>query len=179
MPTITAPSSHVHASFLAAMEEFRAEGRGDEQDHSLVGEEIRRYGDTWDDPGVFAEYLTWLHGMTNPANLPQGWVPSRTLWWADGTEYLGRITLRAPLTEKARLRAGHIGYDVRPGARRRGHATAMLAAILPMAAETGLERVTIVCAEDNRGSIGTIEANGGVLDTVEHGHRRYLVPTRT
>ncbi|GLZ78602.1 hypothetical protein Afil01_34090 [Actinorhabdospora filicis] len=178
MSVLITPNASVHASFLTAMKEFQAEGRGTEHDNSLVGEEIQEYGETWHDPAVFTEYLAWLNGQADPANVPEGWVPCRSLWWTDGEEYLGRITLRTPLPEKIRRQVGHVGYDVRPSARRRGHATAMLAALLPVAAEAGLTEVTIICAEDNLGSIGTIEANGGLLEATLHGRLHYLVPTR-
>jgi predicted acetyltransferase len=59
-------------------------------------------------------------------------VPCTTLWWVDGPAHLGRIAIRHRLTPWLREVAGHIGYDVRPSARRRGHATAMLAAALPV-----------------------------------------------
>jgi predicted acetyltransferase len=49
-----------------------------------------------------------------------GWVPQTTLWWVDGTEYLGRVGIRHRLTPALRERGGHIGYDIRPTARRRG-----------------------------------------------------------
>lgn len=43
-------------------------------------------------------------------------------------EYLGRLAIRHRLTPRLRTLGGHIGYDIRPSARQRGHATAMLAA---------------------------------------------------
>ncbi|SCL36926.1 hypothetical protein GA0070624_5697 [Micromonospora rhizosphaerae] len=36
MPALIPPTERVRTSFLAAMAEFRAEGRGDRQDHSMV-----------------------------------------------------------------------------------------------------------------------------------------------
>src|SRR5437899_2275313 len=51
-------------------------------------------------------------------------VPSTTFWWLDGDEFLGRLAIRHRLTPFLLKAGGHIGYDVRPGARRRGHATA-------------------------------------------------------
>src|SRR4051794_35925869 len=60
-------------------------------------------------------------------------------------------------------RNGHIGYDVRPSARRKGHATAMLAAARPWVARLGLTGALITCDTDNLPSRRVIEANGGVL----------------
>jgi len=49
------------------------------------------------------------------------------LWWVDGSELLGRLSIRHELTDALRELGGHIGYVVRPSACRQGHANAMLA----------------------------------------------------
>jgi predicted acetyltransferase len=72
---------------------------------------------------------------------------------------------------------GHIGYDIRPSARRRGHATAMLAEALPVAAKLGIDRVLVTCDDDNVGSRKVIEANGGVFEDQRREKLRYWVPT--
>ncbi len=59
------------------------------------------------------------------------------LWWIDGRTYLGRISIWHELTADL-ADSGHIGYDIRPSARRRGHATAMLGAALPVAGGLGI-----------------------------------------
>ncbi|HSO04292.1 MAG TPA: GNAT family N-acetyltransferase, partial [Candidatus Limnocylindrales bacterium] len=58
---------------------------------------------------------------------------------------------------------GHIGYSVVPWKRRRGYATAALAAMLPIAAAEGLPIVDITTDVDNVASQRVILANGGVL----------------
>jgi predicted acetyltransferase len=99
------------------------------------------------------------------------------LWWVNDQEYLGRITIRHRLTDALREEGGHIGYDVRPSARHRGHATAMLAAALPVARGLGIGQALLICDPDNTASRKVIEANGGVLDD-KHGDRlRYWVRT--
>ncbi|MFY9634598.1 MAG: GNAT family N-acetyltransferase, partial [Cellulosimicrobium cellulans] len=74
---------------------------------------------------------------------------------------------------------GHIGYSVRPSARRRGHASAALAAALPMARDLGISRALLTCDEDNFGSRATIEKNGGVYEDTRNGKRRYWIDTAT
>jgi predicted acetyltransferase len=71
---------------------------------------------------------------------------------------------------------GHIGYDVRPSARRRGHATAMLAAALPVAGALGIDPVLTTCDEDNAGSRKVIEANHGALEDKRGVKLRFWVP---
>jgi len=72
---------------------------------------------------------------------------------------------------------GHIGYGVRPAARRCGHATRMLAEALPFAASLGIDPALVTCDTDNEGSCRVIEACGGKLEDERHGKLRYWVPT--
>lgn len=178
MPAFQPPDVNVHASFLAAMAEFQAEGRGSEADDSMVGFEIRTWSARWHDAAVFAEYTAQLRADALEATpRPANRVPSTTLWWADGDQYLGRLAIRHRLTPPLFEWGGHIGYDVRPTARRRGYATAMLAAALPISRDLGIDSVLVTCDLDNVGSRRTIEKNGGVFEDVRAGKRRYWVPT--
>lgn len=72
---------------------------------------------------------------------------------------------------------GHIGYDVRRSRRRQGHATRMLAAVLPEAARLGIDRALLTCDADNVASRRVIESNGGVLEDRRGEKLRYWVPT--
>jgi predicted acetyltransferase len=177
-PELILPDPRVHQSLLAAAKEFQAEGRGGPDDTSMLGREIYRWADRWDDPAEFAAYVRWLRADADEESpRPAEFVPGTTMWWADGREYLGRLTIRHRLTPFLLEVAGHIGYDIRPTARRRGHATAMLAAALPVAHGMGLDPVLITCNEDNIGSRKVIEANGGVLEDVRRSKLRFWVPT--
>jgi predicted acetyltransferase len=175
---LSLPIVEVRQSFLIAMKEFVAEGRGGPDDDSMVGHEIRDFGPTWDSPAGFAAYVAAIcaEGLEETPR-PEGRVPSITWWYVDGEQYLGRIALRVRLTEHLLEVGGHIGYDVRPTARRRGVATAMLAGALAHAATLGIEHALLTCDEDNIGSIKTIENAGGKLEDVRQGKRRYWVPT--
>jgi predicted acetyltransferase len=178
MPDLVPPTSRVRVSFIAAMDEFRAEGRGSRDDQSMVGAEIRDYGATWADPERFEQYARHVRDEALDATpRPAGYVPSTTLWWIDGDEYLGRVAIRHQLTPHLLDYGGHIGYDIRPSARRRGHATAMLARTLPVAAALGIDPVLITCDEDNIGSRKVIESNGGRFEDQRGIKLRYWVPT--
>jgi predicted acetyltransferase len=178
MPELIEPAVRVQASFLAAMAELQAEGRGLPADDSMIGQELRRYASRWSDPAVFAEYVGWLRDQAREDSpRPAGYVPSTTLWWVSGDEYLGRLAIRHRLTPQLRDYGGHIGYDVRPSARRRGHATAMLAAALPRARALGIDPALVTCDEDNIASRKVIEANGGILADKRGIKLRFWVPT--
>src|SRR5512142_869839 len=176
---LVAPTVAVHASFLAAMAEFRAEGRGRPDDDSMLGRQLRRYGGTWSAPDGFAGYVSALLADALPDTpRPAGFVESTDLWWISGSVFLGRVSVRHRLTDRLRDSGGHIGYDVVPSARRRGHATAMLAAALEFAAGLGITSALLTCVPTNEASRRVIERNGGVLDSATERILRYWVPTR-
>ncbi|MEU9960460.1 GNAT family N-acetyltransferase [Streptomyces sp. NPDC050982] len=72
---------------------------------------------------------------------------------------------------------GHIGYGVRPTARRQGYATAMLRDVLPHARDLGLDRVLVTCDTTNVGSRKVIEANGGEFEDERGGKLRFWIRT--
>jgi predicted acetyltransferase len=175
---LSTPIVDVRRSFVAAMDEFRAEGRGGPEDQTWLGGEIRDFSARWATDEGFAEYVRWLRGqVAEEAPRPDGFVPWTTLWWLDGTEYLGRLAIRHRLTPRLLEEGGHIGYDVRPSARRRGHATAMLRAALPVAAQLGIRSALLICDVDNVASRKVIEHNGGVLEDQRGRKLRFWVTT--
>jgi predicted acetyltransferase len=177
-PSLQPPSVAVHASFLAAMAEFCDEGRGVRDDRSMIGVDLRAWVPTWTSAAEFARYVAALRSEAEEDTpRPDGYVPSTTLWWTAGREYLGRLAIRHRLTPALQRLGGHIGYDVRPTARRRGHASAMLRAALPIAARLGIDQALVTCNVTNLGSRRVIENNAGVLLDEQQGTLRYLVPT--
>lgn len=139
------------------------------------------------DPAAFLASLTSHEGLIP---LPDGSLvpklPFILRWLWDGT-FCGSISLRwqeGSDTLPPHV-PGHIGYAVVPWKRRRGYATAALAAILPEARRIGLGQVELTCDPDNPASIRVIEANGGVRTEGFHGAHhgdapklRYVIPLR-
>jgi len=178
MPELVRPTTAVRISFLAAVAEFAAEGRGGPYDDTMIGRECREYGATWTTAEGFAAFVADLVADREEDHpRPDGWVPCTTLWWVDGDEYLARIAIRHRLTVFLREVGGHIGYDTRPSARRRGHATAMLQAALPIAHGLGIDPALITCDVDNVASRKVIEASGGTLEDRRGVKLRYWAPT--
>lgn len=177
------PDPRLHRSYLAAFDEFVAAGEAGHAkipswpaDDVFPGREFTR--PSLEDPAVFAELVAFLRDQALPDSpRPRGFVPCTERWMVDGGEYVGRISLRHELTELLLTWGGHIGYAVRPSARRRGHATRALAAMLPECARLGIDPVLVTCDVDNVGSRLTIERNGGVYEDIREGKLRYWLPT--
>jgi predicted acetyltransferase len=182
-PRLIAPSVDLHGSFLAALAEYHAEGMNRHLDAARLS-----------DAATFARYVaalrfeasdvvaalrafTEIGAMPYPDVDPEQYVPETVLWWAAGDDYLGRLAIRHRLTEALLRKGGNIGYDVRASARRRGHAGAMLAAALPVAAGLGIDRARIDCDVSNIASRRVIEKNGGLLEKEEGGSLYFWVPT--
>jgi predicted acetyltransferase len=121
-----------------------------------------------EDPDRFLALRDDREAAGGPIELPDGStvprLPGLSRWMWDG-EFAGAINLRwQPGTrELPPTCLGHIGYSVVPWKRRRGYATAALAAMLRIAADEGLSIVDITTDLDNIASQRVIEANGGVL----------------
>jgi predicted acetyltransferase len=181
---LVTPRVGLRTSFLAALREYHEDGMHLELDETALAApgEFARYAAALiadvEAPGEPDRYAARLRGEAEPKPREGGYVPQTILWWAEGDEYLGHVRIRHRLTEQLARRGGHIGYEVRPGARRRGHATAMLAAALPVAASLGIELAHVDCDAGNLASRRIIEKNGGRLKREEDGNLYFLVPTR-
>jgi len=133
---------------------------------------------TLSDPATFEEFCAYNRALADPGTpRPTGWVTGTYLWMLVDDTVVGRISLRHTLTPWLLQVGGHIGYAVRPSARRQGYATAALGQMLPVAASHGIDPVLVTCDRDNIGSRRTIEANGGVLEDVRGVKMRFWVPT--
>ncbi|HEX2323499.1 MAG TPA: GNAT family N-acetyltransferase [Streptosporangiaceae bacterium] len=140
------------AAFLAGQDALAAEGHN-------FGPRLEP-GTTWND------YLRMLADNRAGVNLPERLVPSTFLVADVDGQFVGRVTIRHRLNEFLRVEGGHIGYNVLPGFRRRGHATEILRQALIVARSMGIDRVLVTTDDDNVGSIAVIESNGGKLDSV-------------
>lgn len=159
-------------SFRDAMGEVEAEGMGDSATHHW----IREWGAQWGSSDALEAFIAQRRADWLPSTVrAEGFVPQMDWWWVRPGEYLGRISLRPLLTDRLLEWGGHVGYDVRPSARRQGHATRMLSALLPIARTYGLDRILLTCDLDNHASARVIEANRGVFEDERVGKRRYWI----
>ncbi len=129
-------------------------------------------------PDTWAAYLARLDGMSNGSVATRAGVPISTFWLLDDAdEIVGFSTLRHRLTAALTEYGGHIGFAVRPSARRRGVGVALLAQTLDRARDLGVDRALLTCDVANLGSRGVIERCGGVLDA-EYVPSQSPVPVR-
>lgn len=146
------------ASLEDAFFEMADAVRGAEPDFASIAA-VRREG--------WSAYLARLAGLRDGSVPSQSGVPVSTYWWVrDDGVMLGVSGLRWRLTSALRERGGHIGFAIRPSARRQGHGVGLLRATLAEAAQGGLNRVLLTCDADNAGSRGVIERCGGVLSDI-------------
>jgi len=131
----------------------------------------------------FDAYVLSLLDMERGVNLPRGWVPCSNRWLVDDArEIVGVVRIRHNIdTPFLTEEAGHIGYDVPPSKRGRGHGVASLRAGLAEARRVGLTRVLLCANTGNLASWRTIEACGGVFEREFHSEffgcavRRYWI----
>ncbi|WP_034087142.1 GNAT family N-acetyltransferase [Streptacidiphilus albus] len=177
MPELIAPTVRLQAAWTEAHREW---GPGLHEDgFGLLP------SDDVDSPVGFAAWVARLTRGTaaqpGAGAEPGSAEPVRYRWIVEGDRLLGGIALRLGRSDQV-LQYGHIGYGIRPSARRRGLAGWALGRILDEAGAAGLDRVLIVCEAGNTASARTVERCGGVLEAVRdvgHGaERRYWIGLR-
>ncbi|NPC96904.1 GNAT family N-acetyltransferase [Nocardioides sp. zg-DK7169] len=173
MTRLVRPDVALRASWAATVAEFEGghidgSGLGDLEDLDTTEEGCARA-------------VAHLLAQADPATrLPEDRVPCSFFWIVDDRpdgepEVVGHLAVRHELNAWLHELGGHIGYSVRPTRRREGHAGRALALALEEARGLGLDRVLVTCDEDNEASRRTIERNGGVLEDVREGKRRYWI----
>jgi len=158
MPELVTPTVRLHRAWLEAHEEWgpclHEDGFGLEADDDV------------ESAAGFAVWVTRLAEQADPARATaMGSVTCTYRWVVEGSRVQGGIALRPGPDERVR-RIGHLGYGIRPSARGRGLASWALGQMLQEAGAAGLDRVLLVCEDDNLASARTIERVGGVLESV-------------
>ena len=118
------PTESLHRSYLDAVDEFGGAHRDGDGLWQWIDAEgaVQPYtrAEMESDEG-FHDFIV---RRTDPdRDLLRGWVPCTFLWMEQDGEYVGSLAIRHDLNDFLAAEGGHIGYSVRPSARRRGHAT--------------------------------------------------------
>ena len=161
MPELIEPTRGLHAAWLEARAEW---GPGVHEDGFglLTTDDV-------DSPAGFAAWLERLAGESERCMYR---------WIVEGDQVLGGIALRHGGSDIVPW-AGHIGYGIRPSARRGGLATWALGRMVCEARGLGMERLLVICEAGNLASAKTIERLGGLPeDGARHGPvLRYWIRT--
>ena len=113
----------------------------------------------------FSDFVKMLRAESNGECNPHNNVANSTFWLVDSNAEIVAISnLRHELNDFLLSYGGHIGYGVRPSARRRGYATQVLGQTLLKAKARGIDRIRITCSKDNVASAKTILRNDGKLE---------------
>jgi predicted acetyltransferase len=179
------PDLRFHRSFLETVDEFRAAGeaRYDGVVHwpaegGFPGVMFTRPG--LEDEEEFRRLVDNRTGDALPSSpRPPGWCPT-THWWMEAPDvadrFVGSISLRHNISHpRLATVGGHVGYAVRPSARRSGFATDALRQVVARAGPRGIPRLLVTCDSDNLASATVIERCGGVFEGELQGKRRYWI----
>lgn len=129
----------------------------------------------------FHDFDDYVKSINATEELNNDWVPDTILFCLDRDRniFVGAVSIRHYLNDKLLKTGGHIGDGIRPGERRKGYATAMIALALEECKKLGITRVLMCCDKNNIGSAKSIIKNGGVLENEieEDGHieQRYWI----
>ncbi|HZW04120.1 MAG TPA: GNAT family N-acetyltransferase [Anaerolineaceae bacterium] len=112
----------------------------------------------------FDAYIRHLENQSAGRNLADGLVPMSVFWLVrNDCDVVGVTHLRHRLNPSLEHEGGHIGYHIRPSARRRGYATVLLSLAIERLRSFGWNRVLVTCNAENVASARVIEKNGGKL----------------
>ncbi len=135
----------------------------------------------FDESTSWPHYVKGLRAQRRGLDLSVGQVPGTLLCAVVDEVIVGRVSIRFRLNKYLADFSGHIGYAVLPDHRRRGYATEMLRQALIVARAEGLNKMLIVCDDENVASARVIESNGGVFERLApsrdgtHQIRRYWI----
>jgi predicted acetyltransferase len=120
-------------------------------------------GMDWDEQSSADKYFQEALDMKNGAHLGD-LVPASNFWIIANDQYVGRMSIRHELNDWLRIYGGHIGYEIKLSARRKGYATqALKQAISYCQIILEIPELLLTCNDENIASYKTIENNGGIL----------------
>ena len=151
MPDLIAPTERLHDAWLKAHAEW-GDGLHEDGFGLLPTDEVNSV----------AGFAVWL------ARLAEDSAHCTYRWIMEGDRVLGGIALRHEFSDFVQ-RAGHIGYGIRPSARRRGLATWALGRMVKEARRRGMDRLLLVCEAGDGASAKTIERQGGIRENAGDG----------
>jgi predicted acetyltransferase len=133
--------------------------------HQVMAREEFPFALSLDRAADWNDYLRILDEERRGVKLAENRVPGTYLVADVEGTIVGRVSIRHALNDFLAHEGGHIGYGVLPQYRRRGYAAEMLRQGLVIIRSLGVDRVLLICDDDNTGSAAVIERCGGKLDS--------------
>lgn len=149
------PSPEYKASYLAALNEYHAEGRYLYLDVNSLDTDFERY----------IRHLREEKGR--PHQPYQDWVevvPETIVWLVKDDNYIGTIDIRHRLNWHLEKWGGHVDFTIRPTMRRKGYGRKILQKAIPIINYIGIEKALLTIKPDNEAGIKIIESCGGVYE---------------
>ena len=113
--------------------------------------------DEWKD-----SFFKKMEDQSKGIGLPEGYVPCTTYWLVDGSNFIGRGSIRHHLNDFLKKYGGHIGYFIRKDCWNMGYGTLQLRLLLEKAHELGIEKALLTCDANNIASARVTEKTGGI-----------------
>lgn len=104
----------------------------------------------------FASYFINTENESFGVDLKPGYVAHTVYWLVEDDKYIGTFDLRHSLTPYLENIGGHIAYQIRPSAQRKGYGYKGLKLCLEQAHDMGIGQALITCKESNIGSYGVM-----------------------
>ncbi len=114
-----------------------------------------------DDLNLWVEKHDWFR---KGVDLDHRYVPCTQFLLLDNDDVVGFFSMRHDLNDHLRNIGGHIGYSIRPSARRKGYASEGLKLCLNELKKLGVEEALVTCSSTNEASKKTILKCGGVFE---------------
>jgi len=147
------PTTDCAQSFLAALDEFHAEGRYLFLDKSAIQADF----------GAFAEALkTEKRHLHKPYVDWMEPVPETILWFVKEDQYIGLINIRHRLNWHLEKWGGHVNFNIRPSMRGKGFGKKLLQKAMPYIDHLGVDKALLTVSPENKPAIRIIEFCGGV-----------------
>lgn len=160
MPKLDLPKIDYMPSLIQAFEEGFTLTTSDNPKLTLEIEQIKN------DPDQFLkDYLYPETHFILPDGRKVERIPQTNLWYVEGNEFIGRISIRHYLDEGLLNHGGHLAYSIRQSHQNQGHATEMVRKSFEFCKkDLNLDKILVVIDKDNLPSIKLTEKLGGVLE---------------
>ena len=149
------PTVECKDSFLAALDEYHAEGR-----YLFLDREKLKTN--------FPQFIEDLNTGKRHLHKPYpDWVepvPETILWLVKENDYIGTFNIRHRLNWHLEKWGGHINFMIRPSMRSKGFGRKILQKGMPFVAYLGIDKALITVSPKNLSAQHVIEFCGGVLD---------------